>query len=230
VERQPEQRHGLVPVATSVVPTAAAQERSSSTVEQTDEAGFTLIEIIVVVSIIAMIIVFLIPQGLSTSPGLLRAAEAHTQAMISATRALAESNAGQGNTGATLQFSYDTATGETVERVYYNRPISSSGQTLTLDSMAPAYRFKGKVSMPGVTSSAPFAIFMGSAGHASASGHDFADDPEDGYSSYQFLSNEPANCTSLDASMPIQFTVGSTVKIDAVACYHAGLWTANRAS
>jgi prepilin-type N-terminal cleavage/methylation domain-containing protein len=225
VERQPEQRHGLVPVATSVVPTAAAQERSSSTVEQTDEAGFTLIEIIVVISIIAMIIVFLIPQGLSTSPGLLRAAEAHTQAMISATRALAESNAGQGNTGATLQFSYDAAKGETVERVYYNRPISSLRSTanLSLDSAVPEYRFKGTISMSTIANLPPFAVFIGSAGHASASAHDFTSDPEDAYDAFDYLRNEPTNCAITTASMSVTFTVGDLTKTDAIACYQATL-------
>ncbi|HTV74728.1 MAG TPA: prepilin-type N-terminal cleavage/methylation domain-containing protein [Candidatus Acidoferrales bacterium] len=204
------------------------QSHAASTMRRDDEAGFTLIEIIVVVSIVAIIIVLLIPPSLGTSPGLLRSVEAHTQAMLSATRALAESNAGSGNTGATLQFSYDTATGETVERVYYNRPIhltfGNSPVILNLDLAIPAYRFKGKASMANVASAPPFAIFIGSADHVSAAALDFASDPEDSGEAAEYLSNEPANCTSSN-SLSIIFTVGAAPKTDTISCYRATLST-----
>ena len=180
------------------------------------EAGWTLIELVIVIAIIAMIMVFAIPFALSTQPGALASAEASTQVLVNETRALAASNSGAGNTGATLQFTFDATTGDTIERAYLYRPMSAIPIPLIQAPNVPEVRFHGTVSLtlPAGVFAPPFAIFIGSAGHAAAAVGDFA-----GPNPSTYLKNEPTNCDNNVASMTITFTIAGKTNIATITCF-----------
>ncbi|HTV73449.1 MAG TPA: prepilin-type N-terminal cleavage/methylation domain-containing protein [Candidatus Acidoferrales bacterium] len=182
------------------------------------EAGWTLIELVIVIAIIAMIMVFAIPFALSTQPGALASAEASTQVLVNETRALAASNSGAGNTGATLQFTFDATTGDTIEQTFLNRPMTEFRVPLILAPNVPEARFHGTVSLtlPDGVFAPPFAIFIGSAGHAAAAVGDFT---SPGADTSKFLNQEPTNCNGNGASMTITFTIAGKTKTDAITCF-----------
>jgi len=179
------------------------------------EAGWTLIELVIVIAIIAMIAVFAIPFALSSQPGALASAEASTQVLVNETRALAASNSGAGNTGATLQFTFDATTGDTIEQTYLNRPMANEPIGLTPAPNVPEVSFHGTVllTLPGGNSPPPFAIFIGSAGHASAAVGDFT------VNRSKYPVREPTNCDTNGASMTITFTIAGKTKTDAITCF-----------
>ena len=178
------------------------------------QAGFTLIELIVVVAIISMLVAFAIPYVLSGGLGPVRSAEADTQTMVNETRALAASNAGFGDTGATLQFTFDATTGDTIERAYLNRPMLLFAQPLVQAPSVPEIRFHGTISLTTSkeTYQPPFAIFVGSAGHVSAKNGDFTTVPR--------LLAEPNTCDASVTSFTIAFVVSGSSYKDSLTCFN----------
>jgi prepilin-type N-terminal cleavage/methylation domain-containing protein len=181
------------------------------------EVGFTLIELIVVVAIISMLAVFAIPYALIGGVGAVRSAEVDTQTMVNETRALAAANAGSGNTGATLQFTFDAASGDTIERAYLNRPMSRYPASLVEAPNLPDVDFHGVISLTTSqnTITPPFAIFIGSAGHISAAVGDYAPP-----SLSRPFPSEPNTCNVGVPFITITLTVGGRSKRDSITCFN----------
>lgn len=135
------------------------------------EAGFTLIELIVVMSIVAL---FLLSLGLlaSNSHGELYAARLKLQSTFVLAGSYARLYSGPDNTGLTMAFTTDPQTKETVVQLYRNRPILNAiVRDLVPIHDQPPMRTRVKIllqDIDGAYKEPPFAIFIGSSWHTVA--------------------------------------------------------------
>jgi prepilin-type N-terminal cleavage/methylation domain-containing protein len=140
------------------------------------ERGYTLVEMVVVVSILAVILAVAAPS-FSQNPGAVTASIGMVRTAIDEASSLAFANGFDTNAGrgATLQFTTDAQTGETVGQVYLGRPYttlantSSGNPQLQLDENLPELRTKThiRVEVLGALVDPPFAMFISPSGHAS---------------------------------------------------------------
>ena len=141
------------------------------------ERGYTLLEMVVVVSIIGVVLAAVAPS-FSQNPGVVTGSIGMVRTAIDEASSLAFANGFdtlQAGRGATLQFTTDPQTGETVGQVYWGRPYttlantSSGNPQLQLDENLPEIRTKThiRVNVLGSLVDPPFAIFISPSGHAS---------------------------------------------------------------
>lgn len=139
------------------------------------ERGYTLLEMIVVVSILATIAAAVAPS-FSQNPALVTGSIGMVRTAIDEASSLAFSNGIDTNVGrgATIQFTTDSQTGETVGRVYFGRPyltvLSTSGNSqLQVEPNLPEIRTKThiRIEVLGYLVDPPFAMFISPSGHAS---------------------------------------------------------------
>src|SRR5579864_998060 len=114
------------------------------------ERGDTLLVIIVVVGIMAMLVAIAVPS-FSQNPGVVTGSIAMVREAINDASSLATANGDDSNvgSGATLQFTMDAKTGETVARVYWGRPYNLTNPfallTLQPDKNLPEIRTKAHI-------------------------------------------------------------------------------------
>jgi prepilin-type N-terminal cleavage/methylation domain-containing protein len=140
------------------------------------ERGYSLLEVIVVVSILSVILAVAVPS-FSQNPGAVTASIGMVRTAIDEASALAFANGvdtTQAGRGATIQFTTDSQTGDTVGRVYWGRPYSaalanSGNNQLQLEGNLAEIRTKThiRIGVSGSLVDPPFAMFISPSGHAS---------------------------------------------------------------
>jgi len=139
------------------------------------ERGYTLLEMVVVVAILAVLLAAVAPS-FSQNPGVVTGSIRMVGTVIDEASSLAFANGldtPKVGRGATIQFTTDPQTGETLGRVYWGRPYTSgeSGAQIDLqpDGNLPEMRTKThiRIEVLGSLVDPPFAMFISPSGHAS---------------------------------------------------------------
>lgn len=175
-----------------------------------DEGGYTLMEIMVVIAIIAMFVGAGGAFTLSNYPGDLFAAQVRVQALVAEANALASVTAGPDNTGTTLGFTMDPTTGDTVVTLYRYRPIkAATNQILVAVSDVLPVQTHTKIFLvngDGTFAPPPFLVFMSSSGHVAAMAEDI---------SAPFLAQEPPCPNNI---VQLKFVEGDRSQTDFIDC------------
>lgn len=181
------------------------------------EAGFSLIELLVVTAIVAML-ACAVTFSLNRAPGEMQASITEVTTAVSEARSLAEANADPDLSGpadgATIQFSWDDATKETVVQVYWGRPYSATGAYFALlpDQNLPEIRMKSRIRIQvlGTLVNPPLAVFISPSGHTSSA---------TGYYGGLLQLGTPENpCTG---NITVELQVGGNIQHRGISCEYA---------
>ena len=189
------------------------------------ERGYTLLEMIVVVSILAMFLAAIAPS-FSQNPGVVTGSIEMVRTAIDEASSLAFANGVDSNvgSGATIQFTTDPQTGETVGQVYRGRPYTNGSiegvGMLRLDENLPEVRTKThiRIAVLGSLLDPPFALFISPSGHASTmAGNQVRIET--------ILSENP--CVG---SFSIEFSLGKDQRMRQISCEYAAMLSDPRPS
>jgi prepilin-type N-terminal cleavage/methylation domain-containing protein len=182
------------------------------------ERGYTLLEMIVVVAIITVFLAGIAPS-FSQNPGVITGSIGMVQTAIDEASSLAFANGTdtpEAGRGATIQFTIDPQTGETVGQVYWGRPYNSTNGSIPIvlkaEDNLPEIRTKThiRIEVSGVLVDPPFAMFISPSGHASTI---------QGVVTTKLVPSE----NSCVGSFPMEFSLGTDVRTRQISCEYTAM-------
>jgi prepilin-type N-terminal cleavage/methylation domain-containing protein len=183
------------------------------------ERGYTLLEMVVVVAILAVLLAAIAPS-FSQNPAVITGSIGMVRTAIDEANSLAFANGidmPEAGRGATIQFTIDPQTGDTIGKVYWGRPYTTTNLRnetfLQAENNLPEIRTKTHIRMEvsGSLINPPFVMFISPSGHAST------------MSGTQIMVKQNIIENPCVGNFPIEFSLGTDVRTRQISCEYTAM-------